>query len=64
MKKVNLLSKAEMRNVLGGNVDAGICDDWRKSEFLTCFNCCITVHSTDDCLKTTNCGPSPIVVNG
>lgn len=63
MKKVNLLSKAEMKNVMGGNA-AYDCESWREQEFLTCFNCCITVNSMDTCLEPKNCGPSPIEVIG
>lgn len=62
MKKGNLLSRTEMKKISGG-VAAYNCESWRNQEFLTCFNCCITVYSADDCLTPKNCGETPIVVN-
>jgi hypothetical protein len=56
MKKANLLSKAEMKKVMGGYAqpETGICDDWAKAEKSTCYNCCITVRDLDEC--ATKCG--------
>lgn len=55
MNKQNLLSRAEMKKVMGGNdttpeiVDDGFaCEDWKTKPDI-CYNCCITVHSADDC---------------
>lgn len=61
MNKYNILSRAEMKKVMGGS-EAYDCEDWRSKEFLTCFSCCITVNSMEVCLKTTNCGSSPAAI--
>ena len=73
MKKINLknaenaLSRAEMKTIMAGFVgesleSAGVCDSWRFKEFSTCYNCCITVYSSEDCLKPSNCGGTPVVI--
>lgn len=37
MKKVNLLSKAEMKSVVGG----GVCEDGDQQDYAVCYNCCL-----------------------
>lgn len=69
MKKISLknaenaLSRKEMKTIMAGlAAESGVCDSWRSKEFSTCYNCCITVHSSDKCLEPSNCGPTPIVI--
>ncbi|WP_443944513.1 hypothetical protein ACJVDH_16530 [Pedobacter sp. AW1-32] len=38
MKKKNLLSKAEMKQVMGG----GVCDEGNWSSYDVCYNCSIS----------------------
>lgn len=59
MKKVNLLSKAEMKKVMGGNAEPALCDDWRTKSYDVCYQCCITVYSPDTCMEKKNCGDPP-----
>ena len=40
MKKVNVLSKAQMKNVLGGKAQS-ICDTGDYNDYSICFNCCL-----------------------
>ena len=59
MKKLNLLSRADMKKIMGGTelpAEPGIggdhaCDDWAKAETSVCFNCCMTVKDVVDCTK-------------
>ena len=48
MNKVNVLSKSEMKNVLGGGAAStnGQCNDWTNANYVTCYNCCIAYHDT------------------
>ncbi|RZK10872.1 MAG: hypothetical protein EOO43_19820 [Flavobacterium sp.] len=43
MKKLNLLSRAEMKNVMGGVEAVGVCSDgsWVNADMGICFNCCL-----------------------
>lgn len=63
MKKLNLktettangevLSRTQLKKVLGGVNKSTICNDWGSNPE-TCYNCCITVNSWDYC--ATKCG--------
>lgn len=49
MKTLNLLSKAELKNVMGGNTPegSGPCNNWaNSSDFGVCFNCCLAYEDT------------------
>ncbi|MBT2559783.1 hypothetical protein J7E50_17825 [Pedobacter sp. ISL-68] len=49
MKKMNLLSRAEMKNVMGGNTPvANPCLTGDYHDYDICFNCCVVIGQEYD----------------
>ncbi|SDN30094.1 hypothetical protein SAMN05421820_10732 [Pedobacter steynii] len=46
-----VLNRDEMRKVSGGITAATVCQNWLKSNYETCFNCCLTafVYEIEHC---------------
>jgi len=57
MKKVKLLSKAEMKNVTGGN-RIGICETGNWKQYDICYNCSIAYGTPPDQAANV-CGGKP-----